>query len=305
MSPDLVELLPEIALFVAVANAKSFSRGARALGMPVSTVSRRIAELERRIGLQLLVRSPRAVSLTAVGVTYLQRCQVIVEAAEMAHAELSEHLTRPRGVLRVSTTADFTLTFLTPLFADFASRYPEISFEFDLSPRVVDLVAENFDVAIRIGELADSQLTVRRLGTLESGLYAAPSYVARVGSLQTPADLERCECIRAGGARASQTTWDLHKGKTRVAVPIRGRFVANNLRFVLELAALGMGVAAVDSAMARHAVAAGTLVRVLPAWSPPPVAVHALTPSRLVPAKTKLFLDCLSEHLAINILKKP
>ena len=300
MSPDLVELLPEIALFVAVANAKSFSRGARALGMPVSTVSRRILALERRIGLQLLVRSSRAVALTSVGVTYLERCRAIVEAAETAHAELNDHITRPHGLLRVSTTPDFTLTFLTPLFAEFASRYPDIAFEFDLSPRHVDLVAENFDVAIRIGELVDSQLTVRRLGLLEGGLYAAPSYVERHGALTTPADLERCECIRAGAARASQTTWHLAKGRASVSVPIRGRFVANNLRFVLELASLGVGVAMVDNAMARAAVAAGTLVRVLPAWSPPPVVVHALTPSRLVPAKTKLFLDCLSEHLAIG-----
>ena len=300
MSPDLVELLPEIALFVAVANAKSFSRGARALGMPVSTVSRRIVALERRIGLQLLVRSSRAVALTSVGVTYLERCRAIVEAAETAHAELSDHITRPHGLLRVSTTPDFTLTFLTPLFADFASRYPDIAFEFDLSPRHVDLVAENFDVAIRIGELADSQLTVRRLGMLEGGLYAAPSYVERHGALNSPADLERCECIRAGAARASQTTWDLSKGRSKVSVPIRGRCVANNLRFVLELALLGVGVAMVDTAMARAAVAAGTLVRVLPGWSPPPVVVQALTPSRLVPAKTKLFLDCLSDHLAIG-----
>ncbi len=300
MSPDLVELLPEIALFVAVANAKSFSRGARALGMPVSTVSRRILALERRIGLQLLVRSPRAVELTAVGLTYLERCRTIVEAAETAHAELSEHITRPHGLLRVSTTPDFTLTFLTPLFAEFASRYPEISFEFDLSPRHVDLVADNFDVAIRIGKLADSQLTVRRLGMLEGGLYAAPAYLERHGPLSSPGDLARCECIRAGAARARQTTWDLAKGKSRISVPIRGRFVANNLRFVLELAALGVGIGMVDVAMARAAVAAGTLVRVLPAWSPPPVLVHALTPSRLVPAKTRLFLDCLSEHLALG-----
>lgn len=300
MSPDLVELLPEIALFVAVANAKSFSRGARALGMPVSTVSRRIGALERRIGLQLLVRSPRAVALTSVGVLYLERCRTIVEAAETAHAELSDHITRPHGVLRVSTTPDFTLTFLTPLFAEFAARYPEIAFEFDLSPRHVDLVAENFDVAIRIGELADSQLTVRRLGVLEGGLYAAPSYVDRHGPLTGPADLERCECIRAGAARARQATWDLVRGRSRVAVPIHGRFVANNLRFVLELAALGVGIAMVDNAMARSSVAAGTLVRVLPDWSPPPVVVHALTPSRLVPAKTRLFLDCLSDHLALG-----
>jgi len=300
VSPELVELLPEIALFVAVANAKSFSRGARALGMPVSTVSRRIVALERRIGLQLLVRSSRAVALTSVGATYLDRCRAIVEAAETAHAELSDHIARPHGLLRVSTTPDFTLTFLTPLFADFAARYPDLAFEFDLSPRHVDLVAENFDVAIRIGELADSQLTVRRLGTLQGGLYAAPSYVAQHGALNSPADLERCACIRAGAARAAEHTWTLSRGRSTVSVPIRGRFVANNLRFAIELASLGVGIAMVDTAMARSAVASGSLVRVLPAWSPPPVAVHALTPSRLVPAKTRLFLDCLSDHLALG-----
>jgi DNA-binding transcriptional LysR family regulator len=305
MSPDLIELLPEIALFVAVANAKSFSRGARALGMPVSTVSRRINRLERRLGLQLLVRTPRLVDLTAVGASYLARCQPIVEAAELAHAELSDHLVRPRGLLRVSTTADFMLTFLTPLFAEFAARYPDIAFEFDLSPRAVDLVAENFDVAIRIGALPDSQLTARRLGALTSGLYAAPSYLARVGALRSPRDLEPCECIRAGGARATTATWILERGRARATVPIRGRFVVNNLSLALELAVLGMGVVAIDEAMAHRAVAAGTLVRVLPAWSPPAMPVHALTPSRLLPAKTKLFLDCLGEHLALRRATPP
>jgi DNA-binding transcriptional LysR family regulator len=268
--------------------------------MPVSTVSRRVAALERRIGLALLVRSTRAVELTPVGATYLARCEAIVDAAEAAHAELGDHAANPRGVLRVSMTADFSLTFLTPLFAEFSHRYPELTFDFDLSPRVVDLIAEGFDVAIRMGELPSSQLTARKLGLLEAGLYAAPSYLAQAPPLTAPADLAGHACLRVRGVVTDDATWSLSRGRERREVPIRGRFVANSLRFVLELAALGLGVIAIDRAIARPHVEAGRLVRVLPAWSPPAIAVHALTPSRLLPAKTKLFLDCLSAHLKVD-----
>jgi DNA-binding transcriptional LysR family regulator len=297
MSRDLVDLLPDIAIFVAVAKAKSISRGAQALGMPLSTVSRRIAQLEKRIGLQLIVRSSRKLQLSEIGASYLARCAPILEAAELAHAELDEHATRAHGLLRVSATPDFTLTFLSPLFATFAERYPEITFEFDLSPQSVDLIADNFDVAIRMGSLPDSNLTAHSLGEAHGGLYAAPAYLERVGPLNEPRDLLRCACIRLRDA-----PWILHRGDQRVELDVSGRFLSNNLSLMLELTSLGFGVVAIDTAVARAAVAAGRIVRVLPAWHPAPTQVHALTPSRLLPAKTRLFLGCLTEHLALTEL---
>jgi DNA-binding transcriptional LysR family regulator len=165
MKPALLELLPDMALFAAVAQSKSFSKAARALGMPVSTLSRRIASLEQRVGLQLVIRTTRAVALSAAGAAYALRCQAILEAAEAAQGELAGRLADPAGHLRVSATPDFSLTFLTPLFADFAARHPGITFEFDLTPRSVDLVTEQFDVAIRRTRLfIDCLLEHLRLG---------------------------------------------------------------------------------------------------------------------------------------------
>ena len=185
MKPELLEVLPDMVLFVAVAKAESFTRAARALAMPVSTVSRRLGEMETRLGVQLLTRTTRQVVLTDIGAIYFERCRAIVDAAEAAQAELQGQSAVPRGRLRISATADFALTYLTPVFEEFATRFPEVSFELDLTPRSVDLVAENFDVAIRMGQLPDSQLVARKLGASARGLYASPAYLAQATALKT------------------------------------------------------------------------------------------------------------------------
>lgn len=298
MKPELLELLPNLVLFVGVARARSFSRAARALDMPVSTISRRVAELEARVGVQLLTRTTRNVQLTAAGGRYFERCLAIVEAAQDAQAELSGHAQQARGQLRISATPDFAITFLTPMFGGLARDYPELDFEIDLTPRSVDLVAERFDVAIRMGELPDSQLVARKLGASPRALYAAPEYLQRKGPPRTPRELAGHDCVRLLLPHTAEQRWTLDDARgEHVEVAITGRFVVNNVRFLVELAASGMGIVAVDVALARPEVAAGRLVRVLPGWSPPAVPVHALTPGRLLPARTTIFLDRLKQHL--------
>ena len=297
MKPELMEMLPDMALFVAVAKAKSYSHAALTLAMPVSTVSRRLAEHEARIGLQLLNRTTRKVELTDAGAAYFERCWAILEAVEAAHADLRGQLENPRGLLRVSATPDFTLTYLTPLLAEFAQRYPEIAFEFDLTPRPVDLIAEGFDVAIRMGRLPDSQLTVRKLGAARGGIYASPAYLARAGEPTSPQALAEHECVRISRPGAAAVRWTLVRADASIEVAVAGRFVTNNIRLMMQLATLGMGIAVIDAAMAQVEVALGRLVRVLPDWGPRPMPINALTPARLLPAKTRLFLDFLAEHI--------
>jgi DNA-binding transcriptional LysR family regulator len=297
MHADLVESLPNLVLFVAVARARSFSGAAKSLGMPVSTVSRRVAEFEARLTLQLLVRTTRRVELTEVGARYFERAEAVVEAADRANDELRGHREDAAGPLRVSATADFASTFLTPLFAQFAQRFPAISFELDLSPRSVDLVAERFDVAVRMGPLPDSPLFARKLGVSPIGLYASPGYLAGAPALRRPADLAVHDCLRLHGAQGRPSTWSFSRGRQLETVIVTGRFAVNSMRFLLELATRGFGVVAIDDFIAHAAVEQGALRRVLPEWSPPPVAVHALTPSRLVPARTRVLLECLAEHL--------
>lgn len=298
--PDLFDLLPDVVLFVAVARAKNFSRAARGLGMPVSTVSRRIADFEAKLGVQLLLRSTRQVELTDTGERYFARCQVLIETAEAAHAELHSATEPPRGKLRVSTTQDFALTYLTEPLADFLLRHPHISIELDLTPRSVDLIGDGVDVAIRMGALPDSQLYARRLGSAPQGLYAAPAYLARAGVPQAPGDLAGHECLRIRGAVDGETRWSLSQGEQHEVVSMRGRVVANGMRFLRELTLLGLGIAALDEVIARAAVAAGSLVRVLPLWGLPPVPVHALTPSKVLPVRTRVLLEHLGDHLPLT-----
>jgi DNA-binding transcriptional LysR family regulator len=305
MPPDLFELLPDIVLFVAVARAKNFSRAAKALGMPVSTLSRRIADFEDKLGAQLLHRTTRQVELTGPGSRYFERCQLLVEAAEAAQAELRGETEQPRGHIKISATQDFGLTYLRPVLADFASHYPDITFELDLSSRSVDLIAEGFDIAIRMGPLPDSQLHARNLGSILTGLYAAPVYLERAGTPRIPADLAEHQCLRIRGMVDSATRWTFTREKEVEAVEVQGRFVVNGMRFLLELAAAGYGIVLVDNTLAHEAWAAGTVQRVLTDWTSAAVPVHALTPSKLPASRTRLFLDYLRDQLRVDSLKSP
>lgn len=310
MPADFADLVPAMALFATVARARSFSAAARQNKVPLSTVSRRVAELEQRLGVQLLLRSTRRVELTAAGAVYLERCTAVLEAAEAANTDIMAQHDVPRGTLRISTTPDVAAGYLVPIFAAFATHYPGIDFQIDLSPRPVDLVAEGFDVAVRVGHLRDSQLHVRRLGAAPNGLFAAPSYLASAGAPTTPADLGGHACLCLFRPDGPQARWSLRPARSSatrerpgredaplIEVPVKGRFLVNNVRFAMQLACEGMGIAQLDVALASPEVTAGRLTRVLPAWEPPPVPLHALTATKNIPAKTRIFLDCVADHV--------
>lgn len=291
-----MELLNDMALFVEVVKARSFRRAAEANGMPNSTVSRRISALEKAVGLRLLHRTTRKIELTEAGQIYFERCKRIVDEARLAHEQLGEMLAQPSGVLRASLPVDFANVFLLPLVIEFGQRYPGISFEFDLTPRRVDLVAEPFDVAIRMGEQPSSNLIARQLARLPHSLYASPDYLARSGKPRQPSDLGRHECLRFYAPRAS--TWTLHRGAESVDVEVGGRFRANSMGMLQRLAVLGQGIAVLSDAIVSQEVAEGRLVRVLPRWQAPPIPVYAITETRLLPAKTQRFIEFMKERLA-------
>lgn len=291
-----MELLRDMALFVAVAKAKSFTRAAEALSLPLSSLSRRIAALEKAIGLQLLNRTTRKIELTEAGAIYFARCQQIVEAAHIAHEQLQTFAATPRGRLRVSMPVNFGTFFLAPLIANFAERYPDVSFDLDLSPRRVDLLSEPFDLAIRVGELPDSSLIVRRLALVPAGLYAAPSYLERFGTPAHPLELPQHTCIQLLSS-AGSAVWKLRRAEETVEVDVAGRFAINNIGMVQRLAVLGLGIGAIDATIANESVQAGRLQQVLPTWQLPPVPIFALTATRLLPAKTALLIDFLAEQL--------
>ncbi|WP_193099840.1 LysR family transcriptional regulator [Burkholderia sp. Z1] len=289
-----MELLNDMALFVEVVKAKGFRSAADALGMPNSTLSRRIGALEKAIGLRLLHRTTRRIELTEAGQLYFERCKRIVDEARLAHEQLGELLAEPAGVLRASFPVDFAVIYLTPLIVEFANLHPRLTFDFELTSRRVDLVSEPFDVAIRIGESADSQLVARRLATFRNQLYASPRYLERAGEPLEPDDLKRHQCLSVQRV----ATWALRDGVREVEVPVDGRFVVNSVGMNRQLAVHDTGIIQVPEAVVADDVAAGRLRRVLPEWEGAAVPVYAMTETRLLPAKTQIFIEFLREHFA-------
>lgn len=286
--------LDDMALFVEVVKARSFRGAAEVLGMPNSTISRRIGMLEKALSLRLLHRTTRRIELTEAGQVYFERSKRIVEEARLAHLELGEMLAQPTGVLRASLPVDFAVTYLAPLIAEFSQLYPGISFDIDLTPRRIDLVSERFDIAIRMGEPADSHLIARPLARLVSHLYAAPSYLAQRGVPTSPEDLEQHDCM--GMIREGR--WTLTRGDSRCEVPVGGRFHLNNVGMIKRLSTLGLGVILVPEEIVADELGSGQLRRILPEWQGKPMSVYALTETRLLPAKTQRFIEFLREKLA-------
>lgn len=307
MAPDH---LADIALFVEVVKARSFSRAAEVLEMPASTLSRRIAALERAVGLRLLARTTRRVDTTEAGAAYFARCAPLVEEARNAHEQLAADTAQARGTLRLACTPDFATLYLAPLLVDFTRRHTGVSVQLLLGQEAIDLDAERVDAALRFGPLPDSTLVARPLALLQAGLYAAPDYLVRAEPVQVPADLARHACVLLRGP----TVWRLRRvdaasadgpadgpADTGTEVAVQGRLAAGSMTMVRELTLRGCGIGMVDRAMARPEVQAGRLVELLPAWRPAPVPLSLLTPSRLMPARVRLFGDHLAAHLGVRL----
>lgn len=288
-------MLNDMALFVEVVKAKSFRHAAESIGMPNSTLSRRIGVLEKAIGLRLLHRTTRKIELTEAGQLYYERCKRIVEEAKLAHEQLGDMVALPKGVLRASLPVDFATVFLTPLIIEFSQKYPGIDFEFDLTPRRVDLVTEPFDVAIRMGESSDSSLISRLIAKLTHGLYASPGYLKERGEPHEPAELSRHDCLRFYPTKTEM--WSLHNGVETVEVAIDGRFRLNSMGMIQRMIMQGLGIGVLADEIAAPDVARGKLQRVLPHWNSSTVPVYAITETRLLPAKTQRFIEFMRERL--------
>lgn len=295
-----MDVLNYMRLFVEVAKRKSFRGAAEALEMSSSTLSRNIAALEKMIGLRLLHRSTRKVELTEAGEVYFKRCQNIVEEALGAHEALRDVSERPIGTLRVSMTADFAVGYLAPIVRDFANAYPLIKFDFDVTARRVDLQADPFDLAIRMGAppTSPSTLVARKIASLPRYLYASPAYLKQAPRLAHANDLvNHVLCIGQSASRETDVWRNLMCGDETVIVMGGSRFVTNSGALSLAMAANAIGIAGLDPQIARQDVEEGRLQRVLPDWNLEPTAVYAVTDTRHLPARTKLFIKFLALRL--------
>ncbi len=285
----------DLLLFAQVVDSGTFSAAAEQLGLPKSTVSRRLSLLEERLGERLLLRTTRRLSLTEFGRALLDHARQI--SAEVAAATaLAEHRqARPSGRLRVSMPSDFANVLLVDLLAAFAALHPAITLDIDLSPRRVDLIGENFDVALRMGELADdASLAARRIGEFPVGLYAAPAYLRERGAPASPVELAAHDGLCLAMPGGEPAAWRLRRGTETESPTVSARVTANSPELLIRLARAGAGVAAVPVLYAQSFSSRGELVRVLPDWCLPAVTGWAVFPGRrLMPAKTRAFLDML------------
>lgn len=290
----------DLVIFAQVAQLGSISRAADVLGLPKSTVSRRLSLLEERLGERALLRTTRRIVLTEFGEHLLEHARQVVAEVQAVTA-LSEHRQAgPSGRLRVSMPSDVANLLLSDMLAAFVAMHPAVSLELDLSPRRVDLLGEQFDVAVRIGDLPDdSLLAARKLADLPNGLYAAPGYLAEHGAPASPDELDGHEAVRLLTSEGSPAGWTLVRGKQRWEGMAPGRVCANSPEALIRLAIAGAGITAVPDVFAMTGVRQGKLQRVLPDWRLPSHPAWAVFPGRrLMPAKTRAFITMLQAALA-------
>jgi len=281
-----------LAAFVAVADSGSFTEAAKRLGRDASVVSRRVTQLEEELGVSLFSRTTRRVVLTEVGARYHRRVQGLLEELSSASREASDIAASPQGLLRVSVPVTFGRQWIAPLLPRFIASHPHIRLDVRFSDRFVDVVAEGFDVAIRVGRLRDSSLTARKIASYRNLLVAAPAYLQAHGKPRTPEDLKKHTCIGFTGY-AGWPDWSLSKAGKRKTIRPRGPLAADNSEVVLSVAIAGAGITFTSDWLAGPALREGKLREVLPGWGGKGEGgVYAvLPPGRLVPAKTRLFVD--------------
>lgn len=293
-------MLDDLALFVSIVEAGSLNAAALKENLPPATVTRRLQKLEAELGYRLLNRSARRTQPTAEGMQYYEQCRPLVHALRQATRRLDASLSAVSGNIRVLAPVNFASGLLTPAWTSFMLKYPDINLELECSNRLQDLIGSGADLAIRVGTLGDSTLMQRRLGSAGLVMVAAPSYLARAGTPQAPAQLEQHELIVAEPLR----TWRLRQpgSGAETALQPQARFRVNEMRLAVEMAAAGIGILLCPLLQSRDLLDEGKLVRVLTGWMPEPRHVYAVWPQRrYLPARVRVLL----EHLAAFAASTP
>jgi DNA-binding transcriptional LysR family regulator len=287
--------LNEMLVFARVVRTGSFTTAAAELRMPKSTVSRKVSELEERLGSRLLQRTTRKLSLTDVGRTYYEYCARIAGEVEDAERAVTTLQAAPRGLLRV--TAGINAAYLGPIVSDYLARYLEVRIELYCTGRTVDLVEEGFDIGIRAGALADSTLIARSVGRVSWFLVATPAYLKRGGRPKSPEDLKKHDCLFFG---AGSTPFSLHlEGKeTPVQVEVPARLLVSDFDVLYAVTVSGLGIGLLPAFRCVDDLRARNLIRVLGDWNAPSTPIHVVYPStRHVSPKVKTFIEHFQAHL--------
>ena len=289
--------LNAMAVFARVVEESGFSAAARSLDMSKSAVSKQVTLLEDQMGVRLLQRTTRKLALTDAGAAFYERCVRVVAEAEEAERALSQLQVAPRGLLRITAPVGFGVAHLTGVLLEFQKLYPEVEVDLQLSDRLVDLVEEGFDMAVRISRLQDSSLVARKLCPMPMHIVAAPAYLAQHGTPTEPRDLTRLNCLSYSYA-SSGDTWNLRHRDRDVAVHVSGNLRTNTGEVILSAVRAGIGVAILPAFLAGPGLCSGELVELLTDCRLPTGAVYAIYPhSRHLSTKVRVMIDLMVKAL--------
>ena len=289
-------------MFVKVVEKGSFTAAAAALGVPKATLSRKVTELEQRLGTRLLKRTTRKLGLTEAGTLYYERSARIALDLTEAESAVSQLNSAPRGWLRFTAPYSLGTDAITPLLPEFMARYPDVRVEMHLTNDKVDLVASEMDVALRVGNLPDSSLSARKLATIRQHLYASPDYLARHGEPLQPGDIEHHRALAFSQQRHNgRYVWQLADGQRTVDVNVAPVLVANDPPSLFNAVVAGVGIALLGDPFGVVAVEQGRLRRLLNPWVGPVMDLNAVfPPGRMHTPKVRAFVDFLSERLKLH-----
>jgi DNA-binding transcriptional LysR family regulator len=289
--------LESMSILVAVVDAGSLSAAARHLGMPLATVSRKVAELESHLKTRLLHRTTRQLSLTEAGASYVAACRRILEDIGEAERTATGEYAAPKGELVVTAPVVFGRLHIVPVVAEFLAQYPEIDIRLVLTDRVVHMMDEQVDVAVRIGELPDSALMATRVGTVRRVVCASPAYLATHGAPAKPRDLSGHSCITFE-VLESKRAWVFEAGKSELSVPVHSRLAVNTAEAAIAAAILGVGLIRVLSYQVADAIRDETLRVVLDTFESAPLPISLVhTGQAPLPLKLRAFLDFVTPRL--------
>lgn len=287
--------LNEMAVFERVVREGSYTNAAKALGLSKSSVSGQVSRLEETLGVRLLERNTRSMGLTDAGRVYYEYCRRIVAEAHEAKDAVQQTVIEPTGRIRLTAPTLFGDAFLSPIISAYLARHSKVSVELLLTERMVDVIDEGFDVAIRIGKLDDSSLHVRTLGHARSIFVASPGYLERRGTPNDAAALSRHDCVIVGKGAVGR--WPFVIDRKSTAVTVRGRITVNSLTMGLDAARAGLGIAWLPTFLCHVDMSTGALKQVLAAHAPPAYPICAVYSSkRHMSARVRSFLDLLIEH---------
>lgn len=294
-----MDTISDVAFFALLVKQGSLTATAQELGVSTPAVSRRLANVEKRLGIRLMNRTTRRITITQEGELYLEEGRRILDELEELEQRVSSGNATPKGLLKVNATFGFGRHVIAPVIADFVEKYPEVDVQLQLTDRPMSLIDEGIDVCVRFGNIPDARITARRIATNRRLFCASPAYLERFGTPQTPIELQKHRCIFIRESDAAYGIWHLHSGSVQETVKVRGPVTTNDGEAAVSWALRGQGIIMRSEWNVAPYLRSGRLKEILPDWETPPADIHVVFPMKsYLSAKIRAFVDFLERSIA-------